>query len=283
MSPTLRSHRYGKQRIRLTHLDRSREPHRLVIVAVGITLEGDFAASYSSGDNRQIVATDSMKNSVYVLARELGVESIEGFGVALARHFVGTYEAVEGARIELEEELWSPIRLSAGVAPDAFERTASEVGTACVMLTNEGLAVTSGIDQLQVLKSAHSGFVDFVRDRYTTLPDVDDRLFATSVCARWRLESAASDDVEPRALRGAVRQELVEAFARHDSLAVQQTLYAMGTAVLARFAAIAEITLVLPNQHHLLANLAPFGLDNPNRVFVGTDEPFGQIEATLAR
>lgn len=283
MSPTLRSHRYGKQRIRLTHLDRSCEPHRLTIVAVGIALEGDFAASYASGDNRQVVATDSMKNSVYVLARELGVASIEAFGVALAHHFVGTYAAVETARVELEEELWSPIRLATGVAPDAFERTASEVGTAEVSLSGDQLAVTSGIDQLQVLKSARSGFVDFVRDRYTTLPDVDDRLFATSVRARWRLADAAAGAVDPRTLRAAVRQVLVEAFARHDSLAVQQTLHAMGTAVLDQLAAIAEISLVLPNQHHLLANLAPFGLDNPNRVFVGTDEPFGQIEATLAR
>ena len=143
--------------------------------------------------------------------------------------------------------------------------------------------LTSGIDRLQVLKSAHSGFVDFVQDRFTTLPDVDDRLFATSVCARWRQRGDPSAALDPRQLRAGVRQVLVEAFARHHSLAVQQTLHAMGAAVLDRFAAIAEITLVLPNQHHLPVNLAPFGLDNPNCVFVGTDEPFGQIEATLVR
>ncbi|MEO7793564.1 MAG: urate oxidase, partial [Thermoanaerobaculia bacterium] len=131
--------------------------------------------------------------------------------------------------------------------------------------------------------SSHSGFVDFVRDRYTTLPDVDDRLFATSVRARWRLADGIHGGVDFRALRAGVRQSLVESFARHDSLAVQQTLHAMGSAVLDRLATVAEITLVLPNQHHLLANLAPFGLDNPNRVFVGTDQPFGQIEATLRR
>jgi urate oxidase len=138
------------------------------------------------------------------------------------------------------------------------------------------------------MKTAHSGFVDFDRDRYTTLPDVDDRLFATSVCARWRLATAplpaaTSDAAGPRELRSEVRRTLVETFAAHRSLAVQQTLHAMGGAVLDRLAAVAEITLVLPNQHHLLVNLTPFGLDNPNRVFVGTDEPYGQIEATLTR
>jgi urate oxidase len=283
MSPTLRSHRYGKQRVRLTHLDRSTEPHRLTIVAVGIALEGDFAESYTAGDNRKVVATDSMKNTVYVLARERGVESIEAFGVALARHFVERYVQVDAARIELEEELWAPIALPAGAAPDAFERTASELGTASVALVGGELEVVSGIDGLQVLKSSHSGFVDFVADRYRTLPDVADRLFATSVRVSWRLASGAAELADHRALREEIRTILVQTFAVHHSLAVQQTLHAMGSAVLEGVSEVAEITLVLPNQHHLLVHLAPFGLDNPNRVFVGTDEPYGQIEATLSR
>lgn len=283
MSPTLRSHRYGKQRIRLTHLDRSTTPHRLTIAALGVTLEGDFAASYTAGDNRNVVATDSIKNTVYVFARERGVESIEALGVALALHFVDAYAQVSAARIELEEEIWTPIESDAGAFPDAFERVASEVGIAAVDLDAGGLAVSSGIEQLQVLKSAHSGFARFVRDRFTTLPDVEDRLFATSVSARWRLLDGASSAVDYRALRTGVRRVLTDTFGRHESLAVQQTLHAMGAAVLEHFPAVAEITLVLPNQHHLLANLAPFGLDNPNQVFVGTDEPFGQIEATIVR
>ena len=126
MSPTLRSPSYGKQRIRLTHLDRASAPHRLTIAVVGVALEGDFAASYTAGDNRKVVATDSIKNSVYVLARERGVSSIEALGVALARHFVATYAQVESARIDLEEEIWAPIRLDSEDSPDAFERVASE-------------------------------------------------------------------------------------------------------------------------------------------------------------
>lgn len=290
MSPTLRSHRYGKQRVRLTHLDRSVTPHRLTIVAVGIALEGEFAPSYTDGDNRSIVATDSMKNTVYVLARERDPEeiaSIERFGALLARHFVERYPQVDAATVELEEELWAPIATSLGTAPDAFERVASELGTATVRCAGGALEIVSGIDRLQVLKTAHSGFVEFVSDRFRTLPDVADRIFATSVRAEWRLSSAdppkTVELADHRAQRAAIRATLVEAFARHESLAVQQTLHAMGVAVLERIPEVAEITLVLPNQHHLLVNLAPFGLDNPNRVFVGTDEPFGQIEATIAR
>lgn len=293
MSPTLRSHRYGKQRVRLTHLDRSVTPHRLTIVAVGIALEGEFAPSYTDGDNRNVVATDSMKNTVYVFAREREPEevaSIERFGALLARHFVERYPQVEAATIELEQELWAPIATSLGATPDAFERVASELATASVRFAKGAggtLEIVSGIDRLQVLKTARSGFVEFVTDRFRTLPDVADRILATSVRARWRLSPVAPGTsvelADHRTQRAAIRAALVETFARHESLAVQQTLLAMGAAVLERVPEVTEITLVLPNQHHLLLNLAPFGLDNPNRVFVGTDEPFGQIEATIAR
>ena len=283
MGSTLRSHRYGKQRVRLTHLDRTLEPHRLTVAAVGIELDGDFAASYTEGDNRKVVATDSMKNTVYVLARERGVGSIEELGAALARHFVSTYEAVAAARIEIEEELWSPIRTAAGVAPDAFERTASELGTASIALSGNELEIVSGLDRLQVLKSARSAFADVHRDRYATLPDTADRILATSVRARWRVAPSALEGTAWRALRSAVRSILVETFAGHDSLAVQQTLHAMGEAVLASIPELDEITLVLPNQHHLKVDLAPFGLDNPNAVFVATSEPYGDIRGVIRR
>lgn len=280
MSPTLRSHRYGKSHVRLTHLDRTTEPHRLTVAAVDIVLDGDFARCYTDGDNRNVVATDSMKNTVYVLARERGVDSIEEFAVALARHFVGTYSAVDGARIAIEQEVWSPIPLATGETPHAFERRASEVATATATLAGDELALAAGLDRLQVLKTADSAFLDFHRDRYTTLPDADDRILATTVAASWRL---AAEGVDFAAVRAEARRLLVETFATHVSLSVQQTLHAMAAAVLAGVSAIEEITLRLPNQHHLLVDLSRFGLDNENRVFVPTDEPFGLIEATLGR
>jgi urate oxidase len=224
-----------------------------------------------------------MKNTVYVLAREEGVGSIERFGTLLARHFVDRYEQVEAATIELEEELWRPIATGGAPAPDAFERVASERGVATVTFDGDRLAVESGIEDLRVLKSAHSAFVDFHRDRYTTLPDVADRILATSVGARWSYEADWSEAIDHRALRDELRAILVDVFARHESLSVQQTLLAMAAAAIEQLPALGAITLVLPNQHHLLVNLLPFGLDNPNVVFVGTDEPFGRIEATVAR
>ena len=284
MSPTLRSHRYGKSRVRLTHLDRSSEPHRLCVASVDVALDGDFERCYTEGDNANVVATDSMKNTVYVLARERGVDSIDSFAAALARHFVDSYEQVAAARIEIEEELWSPIALDGDAAPDAFERTASEVATAWAAYDGAELAQGSGLDRLKVIKTANSGFSTYHRDRFATLPDTDDRLFATSVRAGWRLTpERLAGDPDFGSLRREVRRLLVGTFAAHHSLSVQQTLHAMGEAVLAALPEVEEISLRLPNQHHLLVDLARFGLDNDNRVFVATDEPFGLIEATLGR
>ena len=63
----------------------------------------------------------------------------------------------------------------------------------------------------------------------------------------------------------------------------QQTLYAMGEAALERCTSVSRISIVMPNQHRLLVNLEPFGLENANEIFVPTDEPYGLISGTIAR
>jgi urate oxidase len=284
MSHRLVHDRYGKQRIHLTWLDREREPHVLRQLVLGVALEGDFAASYTEGGNRKVIATDSMKNTVYVLAREQGVASLEGFAQRLAGHFVELYDQVDRATVDAEELPWQPIELGGSPHPRAFV-AGGDVQTARVIATRGARAeVRSGLRDLRVLKSGDSGFSDFVQDRFRTLRDTDDRLFATSVTAGWaRAADRPGDDPGWVADRAAVRDALLAAFAGHRSLAVQHTLHAMAVAALDAAGDLAEITLVLPNQHHLLVDLSPFGLDNPNRVFVGTEEPYGCIEGTVRR
>ncbi len=276
-------HRYGKERVRLTTLDRSVSPHRLVVCAVGISLEGSFEPSFTDGDNRNVVATDSMKNTVYVLAREHGVTSIERFALLLATHFAETYSAVSSASVDIEQEVWRPIEGQDAQHAAALMRASTELYLASAHHDGTSGALSSGIDLLQVIKTADSGFSDFHRDRFATLKDTDDRLFATTLRVEWTLARADVDATQDQEFRHRVRSTLLEVFATHNSRSVQETLHAMGTAVLESIAEVAEINLQLPNQHHLLANLEPFGLDNENQVFVGTDEPFGNIEATLSR
>jgi urate oxidase len=280
MSAVLTHHAYGKSRIRLTRVTRHAERHDLQELAVAVQLEGDFTASYLAGDNRAIVATDTMKNSVYVLAKKHGIGAVENFGQTVARHFVQTYSQVHAATIDLVEHSWRRLVVDGRDHPHAFVGGTSEKRTALVTLTRQGVRVESGLAELSLLKTTDSAFAGFVRDEYTTLPETNDRIFATLVSARWLWAKPPAD--WDRAYQ-AVRLALVETFARHHSLSVQQTLHAMGTAALEGCPEIDQITLTMPNKHHLLVNLAPFGLDNPNEVFVATDEPHGVIAGTLSR
>jgi urate oxidase len=224
------------------------------------------------------VATDTMKNTVYALARREAIDRVEPFAIRLADHFAAK-PAVTRARISASEHPWT--RLSAGGRPHphAFMQPGGEHWTAVVTHDAGGMSVRSGIANLVVLKTTDSGFEGFPRDSYTTLPDTGDRILATAVTAVWTYRPGTTDF----AAREGIRTAIVETFAAHDSRSVQHTLYAMAGAALAACDDVVDITLTLPNRHHLLVDLTPFGLDNPNEVFVATDQPFGLIEATISR
>jgi len=277
-SSILSWNRYGKSRIRLVKLRRSAGRHEVVDLTLDVQLEGAFEAVYTEGDNASCLATDTMKNTVYALARHDPLEHVEAFALRLADHFIAT-PAVSSVRISLVEERWD--HLAAGGAPDphAFVKSGGEQWTAEVTRDRGGARVASGLTNLVVMKTADSAFAGFPRDKYTTLPETGDRILATSITASWRYRDGATGFGAREAIRGA----LVAAFAAHKSRSVQHTLHAMGEAALAACAEVTEITMVLPNRHHLLVDLSPFGLDNPNEIFVATDQPFGLIEATVKR
>lgn len=280
MPAKLTHNAYGKSLVRLTRVTRRPDRHDLKELSVDIQLEGDFAAAYLDGDNRQLVATDSMKNTVYVFAKELGVEHIESFGLALARHFLKLYPQVLQATVRLEESLWQRIAVDGTPHPHAFVGGSSEKRLSTIVATRSQVSIKSGLDGLLVLKTADSAFVDFVTDRYRTLPDATDRIFATIVAAEWTYLGAAADWDQ---CYDTIRAALLNVFATHKSLGVQQTLFAMGEAALAACPAIDDITLTMPNKHRIPMNLSPFGLDNANEVFIPTDEPHGLISGTIRR
>ncbi len=277
--------RYGKSRVRLVKVKRpaaragsAAEPHDLVDLTIDVQLEGAFEAVYAAGDNRACLPTDTMKNTVYALARQDPIDHVELFALRLAAHFAEK-PGVSRVRISAAEQPW--VRLSAGGRPHphAFERPGQEQWTAVVTRDGSGSRVVSGVSGLVVMKTASSAFAGFPRDEFTTLRETEDRILATAVTATWTYRHAAVDF----SARDRVRRTLVETFAAHDSRSVQHTLYAMGETALAACAELDDITLSMPNRHHLLVDLTPFGLDNPNEIFVATDEPYGLIEATLRR
>jgi urate oxidase len=281
MSATLIHNSYGKSRVRLTRVARHGDHHDLKELCIDVQLEGEFSAAYLHGDNSQVVATDTMKNIVYVCAKPHALAGMESFGEALADHFLRHYPHVTTATIDLVEQPWQRIVVGGREHSHAFQGTGPEKRTSNVILTRgQRLRIESGIDDLLLLKTTDSSFTGFLRDAFTTLPETTDRIFATALSVRW-LFGAARADFE--LCHRQIRTALLETFAGHKSLSVQQTLHAMGLAALAACPQIEEIHLRMPNRHRLLVNLQPFGLENNNEIFVATDEPFGLITGTLRR
>ena len=278
MSTSLASHRYGKSHIRLVKVRRDREPHGLVDLTIDVQLEGAFESIYTSGDNTSCIATDTMKNTVYALARQHDLVHVETFGERLGRHFL-EQPAVSRARISAAEHRWDHASVGGRPHPHAFTQPTGERRTADVVVDRNAVEVTSGLANLVVLKTTDSAFAGFPRDRFTTLHETDDRILATSITASWRYRPGMTDF----GARARIREGLIRTFAAHESRSVQHTLYAMAEAALDTCADIDEVTLRLPNRHHLLVDLEPFGLDNPNEVYLPTEEPHGLIEATLRR
>jgi len=278
MAVVLTHNAYGKSRIRLTKVTRHADRHDLAEWSVDVQLNGDFEPAYSVGDNRQVVATDTMRNTVYALARDVALTSPDAFARLLARHFVQRYPQVDGATIDIRVQGWQRIAVNGMPHPHAFIGTGPEVRVCQTNCTRDEEILTAGIESLLVLKTTDSAFRDFHRDELCTLPDTDDRIFATEVNACWAY-TEAGDDITFTL----IRQTLLESFATHKSLGVQHTLHAMGEAALNACPGIDEITLTMPNRHRLLMNLTPLSRDNPNEIFVATDEPHGLITGTLRR
>ncbi len=271
--------RYGKAAIRIVRVGRGETPHRLRDVTVAIALDGDFETAHTDGDNRAVVATDTMKNTAYAFAAEHLVGSIEHYATALGQHFLKE-SAVERATVNVREHAWHPVDVAGLPSPDAFVRSAEGTRVTTVISTSPGVVVESGIEDLVVMKTTRSAFSGFPRDRYTTLAETDDRIMATKLTAIWRYGAPGLDhDHEWHA----VRATMLEVFADHDSASVQASIWIMGRAMLERHQELEEIRFALPNLHHWLADLSPFGMTNDKLVYVATSEPHGLIEATVRR
>lgn len=282
MPHVLGHNQYGKAETRVVRVYRDRDPHELVDFDVSVSLVGDFAAIHVDGDNAACLTTDAMRNTVNAYAKEHGdaARQPESFGLALARHFVDDVPQVERARVTLEAYPWVRLSRSGSPSPHAFARAGGPVRTASVTCRDGAAWVVSGLRDLVLLKTTDSEFRDFYRERYTTLAPTTDRVMATSVTAQWwHMDQVEAWDEAHDAARGA----LCDAFAGSYSRSLQQTLYEMGGAVLDAAPGVAEVRLSLPNKHHLVVDLQPFGLDNPNEVFYASDRPYGLIEGTVRR
>jgi len=277
----LAENRYGKSRIRVIKVKRHPDRHDFREWSVEILLEGDFESCFVQGDNGRILPTDTMKNTVYSLARSSSAECMEEFGKELIAFFLERNPQVSAARVSLAEKTWERVQTGGKPHPTTFVQSNSECQTAEIAARQNGVpSLQSGLENLVILKTAGSEFVGFIKDSLTTLPEATDRLFGTAVRARW---TYSSPTVAFATLRRKIREILLSVFAGHASKSVQHTLYAMGEGVLANVPEISDIELTMPNRHCLLVDLSRFGQDNPNEIFAPIDEPHGTIEARLRR
>jgi len=285
MPAQLAANRYGKSRVRLMRVTKHEQHHDVDEWTVQVLLTGDFETAHTLGDNSKILATDTMKNTVYFVARESTATSVEAYALDLIDYILPRNPQVTFAEVVIESTLWQRLTVEGKPFPTAFQRGSDERQTTRITKSQDGATtITSGLDRLTIMKTAHSGFVGYIKEPLTTLPETTDRLFATALKAEWPYTPAAiAAGIDFNKVRAHLRESLLTAFAKHDSLSVQQTLFAMAEAALAHTTLIDEITMLMPNKHQLLVDLSRFGKENPNHIFVPTDEPHGTIEATVRR
>lgn len=273
-------HNYGKAKVRVMKVMRAGKIHSIKELDAQVMLQGDFGASFTKADNSLVVATDSIKNTVNVLAKQkLGTET-EAFGVALGEHFLKTYKHVSRVEITLTEHCWARVNVNGKPHAHSFSEKSAAKPFAKIITTRNGTQVESGIEDLLILKSTGSAFENFWSDEFRTLPDTSDRVFATKLKATWTYTKKPKSYA---AANGKILDTMLVVFAKNFSPSVQVTLFQMGEAALKAVKEISRVHIAMPNKHCLLINLKPFGLENKNELFVPTDEPHGQIEGTVAR
>ncbi len=282
----LGANRYGKAEVRVMRVARGAGPGRGDVIRdwnVSTSLAGDLAAAHLTGDNSAVLATDTQKNTVYAFAQRLGPVPPEDFGMELAAHFAGTQPQITRVRVAIEEYGWAQV----GESRHSFART-GELTRACRVVHDRGsgVSVVAGIEDLTVLNTTNSEFWGFPRDQYTTLEETRDRMLATQVSAWWRYRvpgsaGPGSPGLDWDAAFEVAREATLSAFSETYSYSLQQTLYAIGERIIEAVPDVCEVRLALPNKHHYLVDLAPFGLPNDNEVYYPGDRPYGLIEGTV--
>jgi len=271
---------YGKNAVNLSKIIRHTDHHEFRQISVSVALEGDFDTAHTLGDNSKILPTDTQKNTVYALAKEYFTSTIEAFGIRLAEHFLVGNPQISKVRIELLEHSWQRMHFEGAAHTHSFTGGSTEKRRALITHTTQGTQVAAGLQDLLLLKTTDSGFENYIKDQYTVLKETADRILATKCEATWQYTTTALDF---EATYQQIRTTLLRTFADHKSLSVQQTLYAIGEQILLSNEMVQEISLIMPNKHHIPFNLEQFGMENNNEIFIATDEPFGYITGTVVR
>lgn len=294
--PTVSAARYGKDNIRVYKVvrDEATKTHTVYEMIVCVLLEGDIATSYTEADNSVVVATDSMKQTTYIMAKQHPVNPPELFGAILANHFVTTYKHIHTAHVSIIQHRWTRMEVEGKPHPHSFYRDGAEKRLVNAdAIEGKGIEIRSGISELLVLKSTGSMFHSFVRDEYTALPEVYDRILSTSVDAGWKWNifpdlQAVQDNVDKfDGTHSKAREITFRLFALEESPSVQNTMYKMCEEILAAQPLVQDVDYSLPNKHYFEIDLSWHkGLKNTGKdaeVYAPQSDPNGLIKVTVSR
>src|SRR5947208_1050941 len=268
--------RYGKHNVSFY---RPHPTRGLLAGRVNIDVFGDnFMPAYIEGDNRQVVATDTMKNFVYAMAREYSGASHEGFAAFLGKRFLETYAQMQAQRLVMREtpflqhsrKLLSPL--------------ADDYGIVELEISREGIrALRFGRRKLQLVKLTGSAFKDFARDAYTTLPEVSDRPLFIYLDVYWRYahQDDGIGDGPAHIPSEAVRDGLIATFDDFVSMSIQHLVHEMGIRLLEQFGGMSEVSFEAQNR---LWDTSKVSATEPTtKVFSDPKPAHGFIGLTLRR
>lgn len=282
MTIELTQNSYGKSAVRFGKLTRHANYHDFKEIHVNIQLEGDFTTVYTEGSNIVVLPTDTMKNTIFILAKQHAIETIEDFGLHVTQYFLENNPQIEQVTVDLQQIRWERMSLDGSPQPFTYIGGGNETATAKIVQNRSTAAAkaSSGISAMRVLKTTNSAFEGYIVDKYTTLPPAADRILATELTAVWQY-AQTSESIDFQQVRNDVRRNLLAKFAEHHSHSVQHTLYVVGEAILENVAAVSDIHFEMPNLHYIPFNLKPFGLENDNDIFTASGDAFGLISGTV--
>jgi len=276
------ANRYGKSRVRLLKVDKTPGEHLVHDYSVQVLLEGDFEETYTTGINTKVVPTDTIKNTVYIVAHKNKFSAPEELGVHLGEHFIQSYSWVHRVHVKITVNLWERMRFDTP-HEHSFTQASPEIRTTTIIVSrNAPLSIESGLKNLVILKTTGSGFVGYHKDKNTTLKETTDRIFSTSVTCKWKYTNPATT-IKFNNIWAIARKIILERFALEYSKSVQETLLKAGDAIIKASPELEEIQIVMPNKHAFEFNLTPFDLPNTNTIFQPISDPAGYIEGKVRR
>ncbi|GMI14018.1 hypothetical protein TrVE_jg7449 [Triparma verrucosa] len=288
-------HSHGKAKVRVMKVVRTEAKHFCYEYSVDTTLYSPtYERVFTADDNTDLVATDTQKNTVYVVAKRTKADSPEQFAVDLCKHFLSEYSILTGAEALVRQVVWERAVVDGSDHDHGWIKRGPEMNVGhCKFDRDDVPVVTSKLQGYTIFKSTQSGFANYLQDKYTLLPPCEERCLSTEMDATWTyagdIDGDCGGSFDYSSLRTTVVSELTKgifgpASGGVFSVSLQATIYDAGCMVLTACPDVKNIKIETPNKHYLpYRQLETLGETFEDDVFTPTDEPSGTIQCIVER